>query len=960
MASAAEHHSRAVSLRLAGDLEGAVASYRLGLALAPGSAETWNELGTALRSLGRFGDAAASFRRALALKPGFADAYRNLALCGELGAKDADTARVAALAADKNLAVEERSAAGFALGKLLDDAGRYDEAFAAFGEANALYRQSRTAAGERFSIAALRREIDETIAAFTADFFTKTAGQGVADELPVFVLGMPRSGTSLVEQIGASHSRVHGAGELLDIARIAGELGPPAAGTAQRWHEADIAAAARDYLDRLRALGGGAVRVIDKMPDNVLHMGLIATLLPRARIVLCRRDARDTCLSCFFQQFTPGTQLFSYDLADCGRRHLEIDRLIEHWRHVLPIPVLEVEYERLVGDLEGESRRLIDFLGLDWEERCLDFHRTDRTVTTASSWQVRQPLYDRSVGRWRHYERHLAPLVAALSGGSDESEPAASPQSEDVASLLRQAQEEHKAGRLAAAEALYRRVLESAPQHPQVLLALGTIAGQNGNDEAAAQLSRQAIAIAPQHAVAHFNLGYALRRLGRTGEAEAAFRNATTLQPRYAEAHSNLGQILLAAGRDAEALASFRALVALQPDNYPGRFALATCLRRNGELRASLSHLERVVVLAPTLVSGWMDLGLTHLMLGHWPEAESALLRVLALEPGHAEATRRLDYLRRQRNLDSPEVTRLTAELRSTTLAPAERTRAEFALADALDGARRYDAAFVHYVEGNTVLQRQQEAAGQGFDGAALQRTVDSILGRFTEASCAALPSSGNASELPVFLLGMPHSGAAIVAHIAARHSRIATLGKVELPALEGSPASWRLEMLQRAADDYLRQAHAAAGAERGLDCAPGNLFRLAEIATLFPRAHVIFCIRDPRDTAFAGFSRKDGEQQSFAQSLADCARQLVATTRLARHWQATLKLPMLEIRYETLLADPVRETRRMIEFLGLAWEDACVEELGALLPDIREIERWRHYQAHLGVLFKILGEAGL
>ena len=150
------------------------------------------------------------------------------------------------------------------------------------------------------------------------------------------------------------------------------------------------------------------------MPDNVLHLGVAALLFPGARVVFCRRDLRDICLSCYFRHFSE-PMAFAQDLADCARRALEIERLADHWRNVLPLRMHTIDYEALVADLEGESRRLIAFLGLDWEPACLEFHKTERPVLTASGWQVRQPLYPHSVGRWRHYERHLGPLLQVLA-----------------------------------------------------------------------------------------------------------------------------------------------------------------------------------------------------------------------------------------------------------------------------------------------------------------------------------------------------------------------------------------------------------------------------------------------------------------------------------------------------------------------------------------------------------------
>ena len=404
------HRGLATSLRSAGEIEPAIAHYREALALSPGEAPLWNDLGRCFLALGRFDEAVSAFRRALAIDPDLADAYLNLANCGLLPADDPEMARIAALTARTDLPIEERAAASFAIAKSLDDADRYDEAFAAYDSANRLYRAARAAAGDRFDAADLARKIDRLIADFTPAFFAAAGGWGNPSDLPVFIVGLPRSGTSLVEQIAASHSRVFGAGELRNIGEASATLGP----VDTPWTQATARRAADAHLERLSGLSGGADRVIDKLPDNIFMLGVIATLYPAARIIFCRRDPRDIGVSCFFQKFSAGLLTFSYDLADCGRRIRETERLGAHWRRVLPLRWLDIQYESLVADLEGESRRLIEYLGLAWEPACLDFHRTMRTVQTASSWQVRQPLYHRSVGRWRHYERHLGPLLQEL------------------------------------------------------------------------------------------------------------------------------------------------------------------------------------------------------------------------------------------------------------------------------------------------------------------------------------------------------------------------------------------------------------------------------------------------------------------------------------------------------------------------------------------------------------------
>jgi hypothetical protein len=299
---------------------------------------------------------------------------------------------------------------------MLDDADRFDEAFARYAQANNLFREWRAQAGERFDHDALRCRIETAVETFTPDFFSRKRGWGNNSELPVFIVGMPRSGTTLVEQICASHPAVFGAGELPDITRLWVALARGGAAPADGWQRHRIAQAADAYLEHLRLLGPSAMRVTDKMPGNVYHLGLIAVLFPRARIILCRRDPRDTCLSCYFQWFPSSRLLYTYNLADCARQYLQTERLVAHWRNVLPLPMLEMQYEELVADQETQSRRLIDFLGLPWDPACLEFHKTRRTVTTASVWQVRQPMYSRSVGRWRNYEKHLRPLLDVLEG----------------------------------------------------------------------------------------------------------------------------------------------------------------------------------------------------------------------------------------------------------------------------------------------------------------------------------------------------------------------------------------------------------------------------------------------------------------------------------------------------------------------------------------------------------------
>ena len=388
--SAAAWYGLAAAQRTAGLVVEALRSADAALQRDPASADAWNLKGACLRALGRFDEAVSCFEEAVARRPNFAQAMRNIAISRKGRADDREVERLRDLL-DGGLAEEEAVSAGFALGKLLDDTQRYDEAFTAFSGANALVAGPLARAGRGYD-----PEVFETLA--RAALKPPQGQKPVSSELPVLVVGMPRSGTTLVEQILATHPQVSGAGELPDLSRLL------AAGDA----------VGERYVSSLARRWPGAARVVDKMPDNILLLCKAAPVLPQARVILCRRDARDTALSCFMTRFSAGNA-FAYDFWSCGHRCGVTEWLTDRLEEQLPVAHLTVHYEALVRNLEVEARRLIAFLGLDWDPCCLDFHRTDRAVLTASAWQVRQPIFTASIGRWRQYERHMTPMLEGWS-----------------------------------------------------------------------------------------------------------------------------------------------------------------------------------------------------------------------------------------------------------------------------------------------------------------------------------------------------------------------------------------------------------------------------------------------------------------------------------------------------------------------------------------------------------------
>lgn len=408
------HYVLGRALLLEGDVEGAVTCSRRALQLKSDYAEAHNNLGEALLTRGEGSTAVSCFERALELRPDFAVAYENLSQSRRFTRSDEGVVeRIKDLIRRGNLSPADQACLHFALGKILDDWGQFDGAFGSFRRGNEIRRRGIT-----FDPDTHQAWVSRIMATFDGGR-VEAMGEAFGDpsELPVFVVGMLRSGTTLVEQILASHPRLHGAGELPYFHGVCTRRGRWL-GTTTPYPEGvlDLSAAvaqelAQSYLARLRRDTSTAIRVTDKMPANFLYLGLIAILFPRARIVHCRREPFDTCLSIYFQDFTfADGNPYAWDLFEIGRYYRQYVRLMEHWRRVLPGRIHEVHYEALVNDPERISRGLIEHCGLEWDERCLEYYESRRPVHTASSWQVRQPVYRSSIGRWRRYEGHLDEL----------------------------------------------------------------------------------------------------------------------------------------------------------------------------------------------------------------------------------------------------------------------------------------------------------------------------------------------------------------------------------------------------------------------------------------------------------------------------------------------------------------------------------------------------------------------
>ena len=401
------------------EFDRAVAEYRQALACRPDFIEALNNLGSCLRTQGYVDEARAVFERILELRPTQVEAHCNLAQYKTYQAGDPQIEQFLSQRHRlETLPEEGRIRYWFTLGKIFEDIGRHDESFAAYAEGNRA-KHAITPWDEAAHLALQRR----IIATFSRERLARHAVPATAEgPTPIFILGMPRSGTSLLEQVLATLPGIHGAGEITWLPETLHGAGQdieegafPFPESLERRPDEELILLGRKYIERIRELAPESTHVVDKLPDNFRHIGLIHLMFPNARIVHSMRDPMDSCSSCFSRLFIANNLGYTYDLGAVGRYWVSYHELMQHWHAVLPPGrILDVPYEAMVSDFENQARRLVEYLGLPWDDRCLGFHANRRVVKTASVAQVRRPIYRTSVARWKAYEQHLGELFEVV------------------------------------------------------------------------------------------------------------------------------------------------------------------------------------------------------------------------------------------------------------------------------------------------------------------------------------------------------------------------------------------------------------------------------------------------------------------------------------------------------------------------------------------------------------------
>jgi tetratricopeptide (TPR) repeat protein len=404
-----------------GEHKRAIGIYRELLVGTAADADLHLSIAHAQKTLGQRHEAIESYRQAAALRPGFGDAYWSLANLKTYRFTDEELGRLRAAQSAPGTGAVDSYHLCFALGKALEDRGEFAESFRYYELGNALKR-----AESKYRAEIIEHNTRQQIEVCSAGFFASRGGYGVPDPDPIFIVGLPRSGSTLLEQILASHSRVEGTQELANIQQMVTDLRgrdpdlnhPRYPGNLAQMSADDFLKLGRQYIDDTRVYRGGKPFFIDKMPNNFRHLGLIHLMLPNARIIDARREPMACCFSNLKQLFANG-QEFTYGIDDIARYYRTYLELMRHWDRVLPGRVLRMQHEDVVDDLSGSVRRMLDFCGLEFEPQCIEFHKTKRSVRTASSEQVRQPLFREGLDQWKHFEPWLEPLKRALGSALD-------------------------------------------------------------------------------------------------------------------------------------------------------------------------------------------------------------------------------------------------------------------------------------------------------------------------------------------------------------------------------------------------------------------------------------------------------------------------------------------------------------------------------------------------------------
>lgn len=953
--------------------------YRRAIDLKPDYAEAYNNLGSVLRDMGEYTEASQKYEKAIELKPDYSEAYQNLGIIqieagqGALAAEsfrraihldprkaenyrlytitstatpdDALLGQMRSFAERSDLTREEKIHISFALGKVEADLGNYEESVRFLNTGNALQKEASGYSHDQdrtlFSnIKATFAEMDLSTPLLT-DQSTKR---------PVFVVGMPRSGTSLVEQILASHSQVHGAGELNLITEAVSRTGWPEKSLGQ----SAFARIRNLYLEAIDRLPSSPI-VVDKHPLNFRWIGFLARAFPEAAIVHTKRKPEAVCWSNFSNFFPADELAYASSQSDVARYYNLYEDLMSFWEEKCPGRILTLDYDRLTEDQEGETRGLLAALGLDWEDSVLKFHKTERSVRTTSSLQVRKGLYRGSSKAWEKFRPWLGTMLDELKGSTMPMEGTQPPADEieslsklfgqgalsNVVSRARALLQDHPhaailhnilgsaqaaQGQFIDAVASFDAALRLDPGQAQLHFNRGNALSSCGEPAAAIASYRRAVEIDPDYVNAFFNLGRALRKAGDVTGARTAFEKVLQLKPDFAEAYNSLGNIFRDANSLDMALANYRMAAQYLPDKAVIHVNMGATLADIGEFDEAAKSYEHAIALDPKNEDAHVGLGNVLAALGEKERAIEYYTKALRLNPNLSGCYRNYTAALTV-EADDPFLAPLRELAARPNLSPIDQENVAFALAKAELDLGSVDQGMKRLAEGNALRRR---ALGYTFEKD--RREFAQIVDWFAKSAPGLEASEPLARSRPIFIVGMPRSGTSLVEQILASHSQVHGAGEANFLGVAFEKAGGLLRPMT--AEGYTEVRSSYLSALRGVsdnlfvtDKNPLNFRLLGLILRALPEAIVIHTNRDPAAVCWSNYrNRYVSPAMGYAYDQRDVAEYYLLYEKLMAFWHEQFPGRIFDLDYEKLTEDQEGETKRLLEVAGLDWEEGVLE----------------------------------
>jgi tetratricopeptide (TPR) repeat protein len=909
----------------------------------------WLNYGHAARSVGQANEAIiAAYRKCVELDPSYGTAWWALADLKTYRFSPAEIATMRDQLKRGDIPDGQRCHLEFALGNALEVEGAYAESFEHYQRANALRRPYAPHDADL-----LHRDVLRGKAFYSRQFFSTREGAGCPAPDPIFIVGMPRAGSTLIEQILASHSQVEGTMELPDLGDMVADLiqqyrpAKPFPELLDGLNEEELRKLGEEYLRRTQSQRKlGRPFFTDKAGKNFYHVGLIRVILPNAKIVDSRRHPLACGFSCYRQAFAPGAMHLAYDQTHIGRYYRDYVEMMAHYDEVIPGRVHRVFHENLVSEPETEIRRLLEFCGLPFEEQCLRFYETDRSVRTASSQQVRQPIQKKKVEIWQHYEAWLQPMKDALGD-----------------------------------------VLTSYPNVPAAFTepepATHAVVSSPDGMAKAAQMLRQPLDSDPADAAAAHTLGVRLLQQGNISKAEAALRRAVEIDPSCLEARYTYSTVLAQQQNWKSAIEQLQIILKRQPGNPRVLSVLAANMVMLGEGEGALRLLEKAQPLASSDPVFWLNYGHVAKALGKGNDAIAQAYRnCIELDPANGEAWWGLSDLKTYR-FSPAEILTLREQLAHADLGDDQRCHLEFALGSALENEGAYEESFEHYRRANELRRPYGH-----YNPDITHRDVIAFKSLYTPEFFSARKGMGCQSPDPIFIVGMPRSGSTLTEQILASHSLVE--GTMELPDLgnifselvqrnvprRAFPeflAALDGETLRGLGAEYLTRTRAQRKLRRPFftDKTGNNFFHVGLIQLILPNAKIVDVRRHPLACGFSCY------KQDFALGAMHLACDQTHIGRYYRdyaalmaHYDKVLPGRVHRMIHEEFLADPQGEIRRLLEFCGLPFEEQCLHfhETDRIVRtassqqvrqpiQIKKVEVWQHYEAWLQPMKDALGD---